>query len=217
MTDPKLLRVRAEVVAELLKDEVSRKYGYCETLLWRGIGSSALDSRPNVDPGQGLELVDEILALTLCQEGRSIYRENFIAALKSLRKRLCVLAEERLRQARPLQIAPRPPTKLALALYLLMEDQDADAAAGDLEERFSERVKRLGERGARIWYAKQIVASVWPLLRACIGRVSTSAVSGLLGIVLRVVGLGGVADELKRAADIQVRRPGNGHPARRRS
>src|SRR5471030_164012 len=208
MTDPRLLRLRAELAMELQKDEVSRKYGYCQTLLWRALRSDALHRHLNVDPRQGLNLIEEILALTLGQQGRSIYRTNFLAELESIRKRLVSAAEERKRTEGLSKRVPRPPAKLALVLYLLMEDADADAAAGDLEQRFPERIKRLGERGARIWYAKQIGTSVWPLLWAAGQRVLKPAVGSVLSIVLRTVGLGSVADELKRVAGVQRRRAG---------
>jgi len=215
MTDPRLLRLRAELAMELEKDEVSRKYGYCGTLLWRALGSNELHHRLNIDPREALDLIEDILALTLCQQGRSTYRRRFVAELKSKRAHLVSAAEERTLTAGPAKRAPRPPAKLALVLYLLMEDVDADAAAGDLEQRFPERVKRLGERGARIWYAKQIGTSVCPLLLAAGRRVLKSAASGVLSIVLRIVGLGSLADELKRAAGVQPRRAAGGRRASR--
>ena len=91
-----------------------------------------------------------------------------------------------------------PPAKLELILYLLLPRTDCDALIGDLEQRYRKVNKRLGKRNADIWYTKQVVSSVWPLLRAAVRRVGGSAVVGVLGLVLRMVGLGSVADELKR-------------------
>jgi hypothetical protein len=92
----------------------------------------------------------------------------------------------------------QPPANLDFILYFLMSRADCDALIGDLQERYSHLVERLGKVRADLWYAKQVSASVWPLLSSWVRRLGSSTVVNALCLVLRFCGLGGMAEDLKQ-------------------
>jgi hypothetical protein len=94
---------------------------------------------------------------------------------------------------RPADVS-QPPGNLELILYLF----DCDPLVGDLEERYRKLVKRLGKNRADLWYTKQVLTSIWPLLRGSMRRARSAAVVGVVGFALRFFGMGKIADELKR-------------------
>jgi hypothetical protein len=106
------------------------------------------------------------------------------------------------RHASPLALARNskttPPPNWELLLYLLVPPSDCDPVVGDLEERYRKVVKRIGKERADIYYAEQVLISIWPLLRAGLRRIGSSAVVGVVGFVLRVFGMGSIAEEMKR-------------------
>jgi hypothetical protein len=92
----------------------------------------------------------------------------------------------------------QPPANLDFILYFLMPRADCDALIGDLAERYSHLVERLGKVRADLWYAKQVLTSVWPLLSSWVRRLGSSTVVNALCLVLRFFGLGGMAEDLKQ-------------------
>jgi hypothetical protein len=96
--------------------------------------------------------------------------------------------------AREAEAALQPPRNLELLLYLF----NCEPLVGDLEERYRKLVKRLGQRRADLWYTKQVLTSIWPLLRAGLRRMGSSAAVGAIAFVLRLFGMGRIADELKQ-------------------
>lgn len=92
----------------------------------------------------------------------------------------------------------QPPLNLELLLHLFIPQSDCEPLVGDLEERYRKLVKRLGIRRADLWYTKQVLTSIWPLLRAGLGRMGSSAAIGVIAFVPRVFGMGRIADELKQ-------------------
>jgi hypothetical protein len=93
----------------------------------------------------------------------------------------------------------RPPRNLELLLHLFVPQADCDPLIGDLEERYRKLAKRLGIGRANTWYTKQVLTSIWPLLRAGVRRVGSTAVVSVVTFALRLFGMGSLADELKRA------------------
>jgi len=77
-----------------------------------------------------------------------------------------------------------PPRTAEYLLLLLLRAQDAEAMAGDLEERYPTIASKFGHRQARLWYWSQTIRSLWPLMRAAIARVSK--VAAIIEIVRRV-------------------------------
>lgn len=65
----------------------------------------------------------------------------------------------------------RPPRWAEYLLHLVLDRDQRIAVAGDLfEEFFCEILPRFGERAARLWYAKQAVSSIYPLLLRKLGK-----------------------------------------------
>lgn len=52
----------------------------------------------------------------------------------------------------------------AYLLYLFLSRQERDGLLGDLEEGYQEVHARFGTWAARVWYWKQVLTSLWPLL-----------------------------------------------------
>jgi hypothetical protein len=92
----------------------------------------------------------------------------------------------------------QPPANLDFILYLLMSPADCEALIGDLEELYRNLVERLGKTRADLWYTKQVLTSIWPLLSSSVRRLGSSTVVNALCLVLRFCGLGGMAEDLKQ-------------------
>lgn len=56
-------------------------------------------------------------------------------------------------------------------LYLVTSEEYRENLVGDLIEEYSELQARFGERYARIWFYRQVIASFWPLFRRAIYKV----------------------------------------------
>jgi hypothetical protein len=199
MKDGTFLKFRAELLTEL--QTVSPRWGYCSTLVYRATKgySQRTRSLSQIEATQYLILIEEILELAHTHEAVvSTYRRGLVSELDRLRTHLLeALHVQTLEKAEAAVL--QPPAKLELLLHLLMKPADADAAAGDLAQRYGHLATRLGPRKARIWYIKQIIASLWPLLRTAIHGLWRSAIGGMLGVLLRMVGLGQLADAVRAA------------------
>jgi hypothetical protein len=103
-------------------------------------------------------------------------------------------------------VEERPPANLELLLHLAMSPADCEALIGDLEERYRKLATRLGRKRADIWYAKQVLTSIWPLLRDMIRRLGSSAVVHALCLILRLSGLGSIAGDLQRISAVKRKR-----------
>jgi len=66
---------------------------------------------------------------------------------------------------------PRPPFNAEYLLYLLVGTADRDILIGDLIEGYSRILKRFNKRRADIWFYKQVIGSVFPLLRRVLFRI----------------------------------------------
>lgn len=64
---------------------------------------------------------------------------------------------------------PAPQFGERLLLLLLRTKEERANIPGDLEEEFKQIAARYGARYAKLWYYKQVAASVWPLMRKAVG------------------------------------------------
>jgi hypothetical protein len=58
-----------------------------------------------------------------------------------------------------------PPPLGEFALYMLLSKEDREYLIGDLEEEFIEVQAKFGSKKASVWYYKQVMTSIWPLMR----------------------------------------------------
>jgi hypothetical protein len=65
----------------------------------------------------------------------------------------------------------RPPQRAEYLLFLLLSRDERDVVTGDLFECYNRIVCRFGKRRADLWYYKQVVGSLWPLLRRAIVKI----------------------------------------------
>jgi hypothetical protein len=77
---------------------------------------------------------------------------------------------------------PRPPLNAEYILYLLLRKSEREEIIGDLIESYGHLVKRFDKRHADIWFYKQVLGSLLPLLRRQILRIGALV---WLGRVLR--------------------------------
>ena len=76
----------------------------------------------------------------------------------------------------------RPPFNAEYLLYLLLPSEEREVLIGDLIEEYSEVLVRFDKRRADIWFYKQVVGSLLPLLRRQILRIGALV---WLGRILR--------------------------------
>ena len=58
-----------------------------------------------------------------------------------------------------------PTASAEFILHLLLRDDEAESVGGDLQERYSRKVKQFGTRRADIWLWSQVLRSIWPLVK----------------------------------------------------
>ncbi|HEY4089734.1 MAG TPA: LuxR C-terminal-related transcriptional regulator [Bryobacteraceae bacterium] len=104
------------------------------------------------------------------------------------------------------RFVPTPPINAQLLMDLFLQESRCEEFLGDLEERYSRKLMRLGKTRSDIWYCKQVLTSLWPLFAASSVRVSKGSVSHVFCFVLRLLGLGGWADALRKAAEDDKKR-----------
>ena len=68
-----------------------------------------------------------------------------------------------------------------ILMLLLLPPAEQDAVIGDLAERYVKRRKKYGTRFAKIWFYRQVIASITPLLRRLIVK------WGLFGWVVEII------------------------------
>lgn len=66
---------------------------------------------------------------------------------------------------------PRPPFNAEYLLYLLVGTADRDILIGDLIEGYSQIRKRFNKRRADLWFYKQVIGSLFPLLRRLLFKI----------------------------------------------
>jgi len=77
---------------------------------------------------------------------------------------------------------PRPPLNAEYVLYLVLRREERDEIVGDLIEAYGKVIKRFDKRRADIWFYKQVLGSLFPLLRRQILRIGALV---WLGRILR--------------------------------
>jgi hypothetical protein len=110
-------------------------------------------------------------------------------------------AVEELRQAQPSHVAP--PVNAQFLVDLFLPESRCEEFLGDLQERYSRRLKRLGKARADWWYYKQVFTSLWPLACGFTLRAGKSTILRLITFMLRLFGLSTCADALKQVADAE--------------
>jgi len=100
------------------------------------------------------------------------------------RRAINLIREKRFGGSKPPQkhLQNRPPVNAEYVLYLLLSKDEKEAAIGDLNELHGRILVRFNKRRADIWYYKQVVGSLWPLLRRAIVKIGALV---WLGRVLR--------------------------------
>ncbi len=76
----------------------------------------------------------------------------------------------------------RPPFNAEFVLYLLLPREEMEVVSGDLIEGYGTVLERFDKRRADIWFYKQVVGSLLPLLRRALLRIGTLV---WLGRILR--------------------------------
>lgn len=95
-----------------------------------------------------------------------------------------------------------PPINTQIILDLLLPPDKCEALVGDFEEIYRKKHRRVGKKGADLWYWKQVIITIWPLLRAARG----GFVVNMVAFVLRMLGLGSLADQLKASSSAKASR-----------
>ena len=65
----------------------------------------------------------------------------------------------------------RPPLNAEYVLYLLLRNGEREAVIGDLVECYGQILRRFNKRRADVWFYKQVIGSLWPLLRRALLRI----------------------------------------------
>lgn len=76
----------------------------------------------------------------------------------------------------------RPPMNAEYLLYLLLRKEEREAVIGDLIECYNRMLRRFDKHRADLWFYKQVVGSVFPLLRRSLLRIGALV---WLGRILR--------------------------------
>jgi hypothetical protein len=82
----------------------------------------------------------------------------------------------------------RPTLNAEFLFYLFLDKQNCDAIVGDLEERFTLILAKVGKHRANLWYWSQAVSSVGPIMWAAMkGTVKkVSGVSALMELYRKI-------------------------------
>jgi hypothetical protein len=63
------------------------------------------------------------------------------------------------------ELSDQPPKSAEYLAYLFLPRTDRDTLLGDLTEEYPYIVAKFGSRGANVYFYKQVVCSIWPLVR----------------------------------------------------
>ena len=75
------------------------------------------------------------------------------------------IAETLIKEVAALVSNPRPPVFAEYVLYLVLDKEEREVVIGDLVQEYNHITQRFGKRRADIWFYKQVMWSLWPLLR----------------------------------------------------
>lgn len=79
-------------------------------------------------------------------------------------------------------IETRPPFNAEYLLYVFLRTEEREAVIGDLVECHTRMIRRFGKRRADLWFCKQVLDSLLPLIRRAIVKIGTFV---WLGRILR--------------------------------
>ena len=65
-------------------------------------------------------------------------------------------------------LCPQPPRSAEYIAYLFLSRTERETLLGDLAEEYPVVVARFGLRGAKIYFYKQVLTSIWPLVRKAV-------------------------------------------------
>jgi hypothetical protein len=65
----------------------------------------------------------------------------------------------------------RPPFNAEYLLYVFLRREERDVVIGDLVEGYRLVLQRFNKRRADIWFYKQVLGSLWPLLRRAVLKI----------------------------------------------
>jgi hypothetical protein len=129
-------------------------------------------------------------AIRRTQAVRRVYREEFHARFVTLTSLSAAMFFTVVTAPRPPQDRKRgqvhPPINAEFLFHLMMSPQNADALAGDLQERYKHLYKKFGRRRAKFWYWFQTFISLRPIIWAANKKplaalASMAAAKGLIG------------------------------------
>jgi hypothetical protein len=83
---------------------------------------------------------------------------------------------------KPTKTEPRPPFNAEYVLHLLLRKDERNVVIGDLIEGYGNILERFDKRRADLWFYKQVIGSLFPLLRRAVVKIGTLV---WLGRVLR--------------------------------
>lgn len=89
---------------------------------------------------------------------------NLVKVVRVIRSR----TERSQRQSQ--QANHRPPFNAEYVLYLFLRQAERDIVIGDLLECYGQLAQRFDKRHADIWFYKQVIGSLFPLLRGALLR-----------------------------------------------
>lgn len=68
-------------------------------------------------------------------------------------------------------LLPKPPVNATYMLFLLLGRVEREVVIGDLVEEYAQIIERFGKFRADIWFYRQVIGSLWPLLRRAILKI----------------------------------------------
>ncbi len=71
----------------------------------------------------------------------------------------------------PSNVPLRPPINAEYLLYLFLRRNERDEVIGDLIETYGHVLRRFGKARADLWFYRQVVGSIAPLVRRCFVRI----------------------------------------------
>lgn len=73
-------------------------------------------------------------------------------------------------KSKSVEVADQPvlPRKVEFILLMFVRPEEEDALIGDLEERYSAKIKRYGKNAANTWLLKQLIFSIYSRLKGVI-------------------------------------------------
>jgi transcriptional regulator with XRE-family HTH domain len=97
----------------------------------------------------------------------------------------------------PVTHAPKPPLDAEWVLHMIVPPKKCDDQVNSLEQLYVKKYKRIEKKRADIWYCKQVLGLVWRQLFERRTKITVKMICWLL----RLLGLGNVADALAQAAN----------------